>query len=109
MSRSIGLGRGFEKAFSISTLAMLLLTVSWAAEAQGWPARPITLIMPFSAGGSTDLYGRALAEFVSRKYGYTIVVDNRPGAGGLIGLNAVKQAPPDGYTLGYFGSTNLIA
>lgn len=99
----------------LTNLFRFIVATGWVlwfcapVQAQPWPSRPITLVMPFSAGGSTDLYGRALAEFASRKYGYTIVVENRPGAGGFIGLNAVRQAAPDGYTIGYFGSTNVIA
>lgn len=77
--------------------------------AQEWPARPITLIVPYSAGGATDLYGRALADFMNRKYGYTVVVDNRPGAGGYLGVNAVRTSRPDGVTFGYISSSTMIS
>ncbi|MEZ5764935.1 MAG: tripartite tricarboxylate transporter substrate binding protein [Xanthobacteraceae bacterium] len=103
------LNRSLNRNWMLVLYAVLFWLPGTNSNAQGWPTRPITLIMPFAAGGSTDLYGRALAEFASRKHGITIVVENRPGAGGLIGVNAVRQAAPDGYTLGYFGSTNAIA
>ncbi|MDQ8728267.1 tripartite tricarboxylate transporter substrate binding protein [Bradyrhizobium sp. LHD-71] len=75
---------------------------------QEWPARPITLIVPYTAGGATDLYSRALADFMNRKYSYTVVVDNRPGAGGFLGVNAVQTSQPNGYTFGYFSSSTMI-
>ncbi|HEY2338302.1 MAG TPA: tripartite tricarboxylate transporter substrate-binding protein [Burkholderiales bacterium] len=71
-----------------------------AAHAQGWPARPITLIIPFPPGGSTDIVGRIAAEGLARELGQPFVVDNRGGAGGAIGAKAIAEAPPDGYALG---------
>lgn len=70
------------------------------ARAQGaWPQRPISLVVPFSAGGSADLVARIFAQHFQAKYGVSVVVDNRGGAGGSIGSAFVAKAVPDGYTL----------
>jgi len=90
--------------------AAVVASVVLAAQAvaQEWPSRPITLVVPYTAGGATDLYSRALGEFMHRKYGITVVVDNRPGAGGYLGVNAVQTAEPGGYTFGYISSSTVI-
>jgi tripartite-type tricarboxylate transporter receptor subunit TctC len=86
-----------DMRFLAGLLLGLLLS---AAHAQGWPARPITLIIPFPPGGSTDIVGRIAAEGLARELGQPFVVDNRGGAGGAIGAKAIADAAPDGYTLG---------
>ena len=80
-------------------LAVLTLCCS-SALAQTWPAKPITLIIPFPPGGSTDIVGRIAADGMARELGQPFVVDNRGGAGGAIGAKAIADATPDGYTLG---------
>jgi tripartite-type tricarboxylate transporter receptor subunit TctC len=93
----------FAAAAAVASLALPA-----NASAQAWPARPITLIVPYTAGGATDLYSRALSDFMNRKYGMTVVVENRPGAGGFLGVNAVQTAESSGYTFGYLSSSTVI-
>ncbi|RYY92247.1 MAG: hypothetical protein EOO24_29505 [Comamonadaceae bacterium] len=81
----------------VAGLALALGTGT--ALAQSWPTKPIRLVIPFPAGGSTDVVGRLVAEKVSQALGQPIVVDNRGGAGGTTGSDLVAKAPPDGYTL----------
>jgi len=80
-------------------LALLALCCS-SAFGQTYPAKPITLIIPFPPGGSTDIVGRIAADGMARELGQPLVVDNRGGAGGAIGAKAIADAAPDGYTLG---------
>jgi tripartite-type tricarboxylate transporter receptor subunit TctC len=68
------------------------------AQAQAWPAKPIKLVVPFAAGGSTDVVGRVIGEYLGRRLGQNIVVENRPGKGASIGSAQVAKAAPDGYT-----------
>ena len=79
-------------------LGLFLLVVS-TASAQEWPARPVRIIVPFPAGGSADLMPRIVAEKLSEKWSQPVIVENRPGAAGNIGADAVFRAEPDGYTL----------
>ena len=79
--------------------ATVLATAAAAAAAADYPSRPIRLIVPFSAGGTSDFLARTIAERLGGRLGQTVVVDNKPGAGGNIGSAAVAQAEPDGYTL----------
>ena len=79
--------------------ALLALCCSQAV-AQTYPAKPITLIIPFPPGGTTDIVGRVAADGMARELGQPFVVDNRGGAGGAIGAKAIADAAPDGYTLG---------
>jgi tripartite-type tricarboxylate transporter receptor subunit TctC len=79
-----------------------------AASAQAWPARPVTMIVPFPAGGPADVLARVLAGDLSKQFGQQVVVDNRTGAGGNIGGAAVAKAAPDGYTI-LFGTPGPLA
>jgi tripartite-type tricarboxylate transporter receptor subunit TctC len=90
-------------------LALLLaLAASAPAFAQGaWPARPIRFVIGFAPGGSADVLARWLAEPLSRALGQQVVVDNRPGGGGNLGMELVAGAPPDGYTVG-MGSVGAL-
>jgi tripartite-type tricarboxylate transporter receptor subunit TctC len=81
-------------------LCILLALWSAAVAAQTWPAKAVTLIIPFPPGGSTDILGRIAAEGLARELGQPFVVDNRSGAGGAVGAQAIASATPDGYTLG---------
>lgn len=89
-------------------VAVPLALVALDASAQKWPSRPIEVIIPFPAGGSVDVIGRAVATAISEELGQQAVVSNRDGASGTIGFNALASAPPDGYTLGA-GPTTPIA
>jgi tripartite-type tricarboxylate transporter receptor subunit TctC len=79
--------------------ALLAALAGSAAVAQPYPAKPIRLVVPFPAGGATDVLARAISLRAAEKLGQAIVIDNRPGAGGTIGADVVAKAAPDGYTL----------
>src|SRR5437868_6428544 len=79
---------------------LALLTCGEYAAAQNYPQKPIRIVVPFQAGGSTDVVFRILAPRLSDQLGQTVVVDNRPGGGATIGMEMVAKSPPDGYTLG---------
>jgi tripartite-type tricarboxylate transporter receptor subunit TctC len=76
----------------------ILTTLAAPAGAQEWPGKQVNLIVPFSAGGTTDLFGRLLAQHMHQKFGQPFIVENRAGAGGNLGAAAVAKAAPDGYT-----------
>ena len=88
-------------------LACLLGVLSASCFAQNYPDKPIKLIIPYTPGGGTDTVGRMLAEKISTDLKWTILVDNKPGAGGNIGMDLVAKAKPDGYTLGMGQTSNL--
>src|SRR3954469_3132995 len=79
--------------------ALALPAMSCGALAQTYPSKPITIIVPLAAGGSTDVIGRILAERMRVSLGQTIIVENATGAGGTIGVGRAVRAAPDGYTL----------
>ncbi len=92
----------------ILAAAALLLASAHHAAAQPYPTKPVRFIVPFSAGGTTDTLARLYAQRMTESMGSQFIVDNRVGAGGTIGTEAVAKAAPDGYTLN-FGSTSSIA
>jgi len=94
-----------RRTFARCALSAVLLGLAGAAGAQGWPAKPITMIIPFPPGGTLDTVGRMLAQKLGDQLGQSVIVDNRAGAGGAIGSAAVARAAPDGYTLLFSPST----
>ena len=87
--------------------AALALTTAGAASAQAWPARPIRIIVPFPPGGGLDIFARITAPRLQENLGQQIVVENRSGAGGMVGADAVAKAAPDGYTLLFASSAEV--
>ena len=73
--------------------------IAATARAQSWPAKPVRLVVPYPAGGSTDVLARVIAEKLTTALGQQVIVDNKPGASGNLGSDIVAKAPPDGYTL----------
>jgi tripartite-type tricarboxylate transporter receptor subunit TctC len=80
-------------------IALLAVAIPLAAEAQEWPSRPLRFIVPFPAGGSTDVAARLIGEHLSRTLGQQIVVENKSGASGVVGAEAAAKSAPDGYTI----------
>ena len=80
-------------------IVLMLCTFSFNAHALNYPTKPIRIIVPFPAGGSTDVYARIVAEKLSKNLGHNVIIDNRPGASGIIGTEIMVKSPPDGYTL----------
>src|SRR5664279_3671452 len=80
-------------------MAALAAPASAASTAEDYPSRPIRLVVPFAAGGSTDIVARLIAQKLTEAWGKQVVADNRSGANGVIGMEIVKHAPPDGHTL----------
>src|SRR5215471_15710076 len=97
-----------RKFLHLAALAAASSAAPRIARAQAWPARPVRLIVPFSAGGTTDLIGRIMAQWLSQRLGQQVVVENKPGGGTNIGVAAVVAAPSDGYTLLFTVATNAI-
>jgi tripartite-type tricarboxylate transporter receptor subunit TctC len=84
--------------------AGLAFALPHAAAAQDWPTRNVSVIVPLGAGSASDIIGRVVMEQVGKQLGQTVVVENRPGAGGTIGANAVAKSAPDGYTVLSYGA-----
>ena len=91
-------------AAAAASAAMAPLT---GARAQAWPGKPIKLIVPYTPGGQTDIVSRYLAEKLSPVFGQNVIVENRPGAQAIVGLEALKNSPPDGYTFAYVNVSNI--
>lgn len=85
-----------------------MLSVAGAAHAQAYPTKPIRAIVPFVAGGPTDIMARALGQKLSAAFGKQFIIDNRAGGGGLIAATMAKEAPADGYTI-FFGTISTLA
>jgi tripartite-type tricarboxylate transporter receptor subunit TctC len=92
-------GRHAPRMRSIGLALVAALAGSGASQAQEWPTRPVSVVVPFAAGGPIDVIARIIAPRMSELLGQQIVVDNIPGAGGMVGASRVAKAPPDGYSV----------
>src|SRR5205823_7260773 len=85
---------------NVAGALVLRATPGWTQSAGTWPDRPVHLIIPYPPGGSTDVLFRILADKLKEKLGHPFIVENRPGASGNVGIDAVAKSAPDGYTIG---------
>ena len=97
MKQPFAIGR---RALSATAIAALSLCIApWATAQEKWPAKPISLVVPFPSGGTTDVLARALADALSKSLGQPVIVESKPGAGATLGADYVAKAKPDGHTL----------
>src|ERR1700721_491204 len=89
--------------------ALCLIATAKPAPAQDWPQQPIRTIVSFGAGGGADIIGRILADAMQERLGKPVIVENKPGAGGILGNELVYHATPDGYTLRILTSGPIVA
>src|SRR5438876_223573 len=87
------------RCFRTAAMAAVISVLAVAAQAQSFPAKPVHIFVPYPPGGGVDVLTRTLGDVVSKQWGQSVVVENRPGAGGVIASQAVATSPPDGYTL----------
>jgi len=97
-----------RKFLHLAAAAAALPIAAKGARAQTYPARPVKLIVGFPAGGQVDIIARVAAQWIGERLGQSMVVENRPGAGGTLGAEAVVNAPPDGYTLFFAAASNTV-
>lgn len=96
-------------SFAFLAIAAFIVTIHAPAEAQPYPNRPIRLISPFPPGGGNDVLARIIQTKLAERLKATVIVENRPGAGAVIGIQALAKSPPDGYSLVLSGSTLAVA
>src|SRR5262245_47385021 len=94
---------------ALVSAVMLTSDLAGIAAAQDWPQKPIRIIVSFGPGGGADIIGRILADSMQSRLGKPVVIENKPGAGGILGNEAVANAEPDGYTLGIMTAGQVIA
>ena len=95
--------RGIRSAFA--ALCLLGAAGAWA---QAYPSRPVKIVVPYGVGGSADVYGRYIAAKLQESLGQPVVIENRPGAGSIVGTDAVAKSDPDGYTLLMMSNTHTV-
>jgi tripartite-type tricarboxylate transporter receptor subunit TctC len=98
-----------KKLLAFSAAVMLTAGLAGPAPAQDYPQQTIKFVIAFGPGGGADIIGRILAEVMQRKMGKAVIVENKPGAGGILGNDAVAKATPDGYTLGIMTAGQIVA
>jgi tripartite-type tricarboxylate transporter receptor subunit TctC len=91
-----------------SVVALVAVATAFAAHAQNWPSKPVRIIVPFAAGGPADIYARVIAQKLGESMGQAFIVEDKPGAGSLIGTEAVAKSAPDGYTLLLMSNTHTV-
>jgi tripartite-type tricarboxylate transporter receptor subunit TctC len=91
-----------------SVVALVAVATAFAAHAQNWPSKPVKIIVPFAAGGPADIYARVIAQKLGESMGQAFIVEDKPGAGSLIGTEAVAKSAPDGYTLLLMSNTHTV-
>jgi tripartite-type tricarboxylate transporter receptor subunit TctC len=89
-------------------LAIALLSLAWNASSQPYPSKPVRIVVPFAVGGPADIYARFVGAKLSESLGQPFVVENRPGAGSVIGTDAVAKSPADGYTILMMSNTHTV-
>src|SRR5438105_7980004 len=92
----------------LAAVAVALPALAGPAQAQAYPTRPVRIVVGFPAGGATDITARLIGQWLSERLGQQFVIENRAGASGNIGAEAVAKAPPDGYTLLQVGTPNAL-
>lgn len=95
------------KTFFTPICTAMMLALSMTAAAQTYPAKPVRMVVPFAPGGPNDILGRLISQKLTETWGQTVVVENRGGAGGTVGLEAASRLPGDGYAIAMGGSSNL--
>jgi tripartite-type tricarboxylate transporter receptor subunit TctC len=93
---------------TLGAMAVILTAIAGGARAEPYPMRPITLVSPLAAGSTTDILARVIAAELGRSLGQSVIVDDRPGAGGTLAMRQVAKAAPDGYTI-VFGTNATLA
>src|ERR1700693_6191569 len=93
------IAKRFTFGFLLVAVLVAVLSASVPASAQDWPQRPVTMVVPFAAGGGADVMGRILAQRLSELLGQQVIVEDVTGAGGMTGTNRVARAAPDGYQM----------
>lgn len=96
-----------QRRWFTAALATTLALLAWPAAAQTWPAKPIKIVVPFPAGGTSDVLARMIGQKMSESWGQPVVIDNKPGSNGNLGADAVAKSAPDGYTLVLMDVGNL--
>src|SRR5690554_5768981 len=102
------LGRRAFLKYSALGVAAGALAPSSAFAATDYPNRPVTVIVPYAAGGNTDTMARLACNYLTRKHGVSFIVDNQPTAGGVVGTEAMLRSDPDGYTLLFAAATMAV-
>jgi len=92
----------------IAALALALGAASGALAQAGYPTKPVKIVVPYSAGGPADIYARFVGDRLQKATGQPFVIENRPGAGAIIGTDAVAKSAPDGYTLLMMSNTHTV-